>query len=214
MHIVWRGQTCFQIQISRRGGEQIFVIIDPLTEETGLKLPKLRADILLMSHYYDSNSIKGVLGSPFLITGPGEYEIKEIFIQGIPPFHDDEKRKEQSINTIYTIEAEGIRICHLGDFDQKELSGRQIDQIGDIDILMIPAGGTIDAKVVAEIISQIEPRIIIPMCYHIPKLKLKLENLDKFLKMMGKKSVEPQSKLLIKKKDLAEEGTKVVVLRP
>lgn len=216
MHIIWKGQACFQILASQGKGEQILIVIDPFDESLGLRVPRLEADILLISHSHpDHNNKKAVSGNPFLIEGPGEYEVKGIFIQGISSWHDDSLGKERGQNTIYTIEAEEMKICHLGDLGQKELTSAQIEEISDIDILMIPVGGvyTINSKGAQKIISQIEPKIVIPMHYQIPKLKLKLEGVDKFLKTMGQKSIEPQPKLLIKKKDLIKEGTKIVVLK-
>ena len=216
MHIIWHGQSCFQIILARNKGEQVSIVIDPFDETIGLKVPALSADILLVSHsHQDHNNKKALKGTPFLIEGPGEYEVKETFIWGIPSFHDDVQGAKRGSNTIYTIEGEGMRVCHLGDLGQKELTSEQLEKIGDIDILMVPVGGvyTIDAKGASRIISQIEPRLVIPMHYHLPKLKIKLEGVDKFLKEMGKRSVTPQPKLLIKKKDLPEE-TKVVVLQP
>ncbi len=190
--------------------------IDPFDETTGLKVSSMTADILLITHdHHDHNNKKAIKGSPFLIEGPGEYEVKEIFVQGIPSFHDETEGKQRGQNTIYVIEAEEMRFCHLGDFGQKELTEDQLEQIGDIDILMIPVGGefTLDAKGATHVISQIEPRIVIPMHYLIPNLKVKIEGVDKFLKEIGKKSIVPQEKLLIKKKDLPQE-TQVVVLTP
>ena len=176
--------------------------------------------------HYDHNNVKEVGGSPFLAQGPGEYERKDIFIRGIPSFHDEKPAsagatagkdgEERGQNTIYTIEAEEMRLCHLGDLGQKELTPEQLEQIGDIDILMAPVGGTytIDAKGAAKIISQIEPRLVIPMHYHLPKLKVKIDGLDLFLKEMGQKSAESLPKLLVKRKDLTVEETKIVVLQP
>ena len=215
MHIIWQGQSCFQI-IAAHNKEQVVLVIDPFDEATGLKVPNFTADILCITHdHHDHNNKKAVKGEPFLIEGPGEYEVKEVFIQGIPAFHDDKEGKERGQNTIYVVEAEGMRLCHLGDLGQKELTSEQLEKIGDIDILMVPVGGvyTIDSKEAAKIISQIEPRVVIPMHYFVPKLKIKLEGVDKFLKEMGKKSVEPQPKLLIKQKDLPEEETQIVVLK-
>lgn len=224
MHIIWKGQSCFQILVSQKVGEQVKIVIDPYSEEIGFKLPKLEADILLVTHgHYDHNNIKEVdpsTGSgqeaPFLIDGPGEYERREISIEGIPSFHDEKDGKERGQNTIYTIGAEDLRLCHLGDFGQKELTPEQLEKIGDIDILMVPVGGvfTIDAKGAAKVIAQIEPRVVIPMHYSLPKLKVKIDGLDKFLKEMGKKSIEPQPKFLVKKKDLLTEETKIIVLQP
>ena len=182
-----------------------------------MKPPSLETDILLITHsHFDHNNVKAIKGSPFLISSPGEYEIKEVFVQGIPAFHDNMERKEKGKVTIYTIEVEGIKICHLGDFGQKELTDEQLEKIGDVDVLMVPVGGvyTVSAKEAAKIISQIEPKIVIPMHYQIPKLKIKLEGLDKFLKMMGVKSPEILKKLSISQRNLPTNGTKIIVLKP
>jgi len=217
MHIIWKGQSCFQLLTSQKKGEQTSIVIDPFDESIGLKPPILRADILLITHHHrDHDNIKAIKGNPFIIDGPGEYEIKNIFIQGIPAFHDNVGGKKRGKITIFTIETEEMRICHLGDLGQKELTSDQLDKIGDVDILMVPVGGiyTVDGTEASRIISQIEPRIVIPMHYRIPKLKIKLEKIDKFLEAMGIKSVEPQNKLLIKRKDLPAEEMKVIVLKP
>jgi L-ascorbate metabolism protein UlaG (beta-lactamase superfamily) len=217
MQIIWHGQACFQIISSQGRNHQVNIIIDPFDESLGLRVPKLEADILLVTHqHYDHNNIKAVSANPVLVSGPGEYEIKEVFIQGIPSFHDAVRGKERGPNTIYTIESEEIRLCHLGDLGQKELTSDQIEQIGQVDILMIPIGGvyTISAKEAVKVMSQIEPNIIIPMHYQIPKLKLKLDGLDKFLKTMGIKSITPLPKLSIKKKDIAPEEAKIIALKP
>jgi L-ascorbate metabolism protein UlaG (beta-lactamase superfamily) len=214
MHIIWQGQSCFQLIATRQKGEQVTIIIDPFDEETGLKVPSLNGDILLITHdHHDHNNKKIIKGTPFIIEGPGEYESKEVYIQGVSSFHSEDKKEQ---NTIYIIEAEGLKICHLGDLGQKELTPEQLEKIGDVDILMVPVGGvhTIDSKIATKIISQIEPHIAIPMHYALPKLKVKLDGVEIFLKEMGKKSVEPQPKLLIKKKDLTSEETQVVVLTP
>lgn len=216
MQITWYGQSCFQISSSQGKNNHVSMVIDPFDEATGLKLPKLEADILLVTHqHHDHNNIKAVGGNPFVIEGPGEYEIKEIFTQGIPSFHDSSFGKERGLNTIYTIDAEDIRLCHLGDLGQKELTSEQIDQIGDIDILMIPIGGnyTIGSKDAVKIMSQIEPSIVIPMHYAVPKLKIKLEALEQFLKTMGIKRLEPLPKLSIRKKDISPEEAKIITLK-
>ena len=214
MIINWYGQSCFQITSSNN---HVSVVVDPFSEDIGLKLPKLQPDILLVTHQHsDHNNIKSISGDPFLIDSPGEYEIKEVFVQGIPSYHDPLFGEERGINTIYTIETEELKICHLGDFGQKELSPEQIDKIGEVDILMIPIGGvyTISSKEAAVIMSQIEPSIIIPMHYHLPKLKLKLDGLDKLLKTMGIEKLDSVPKLSIKKKDIVPEEAKIIVLNP
>jgi len=215
--IYFAGQSCFQISVSNSKDHSADIVIDPYDEDTGLKLPNLSADILLVTHqHHDHNNIKGVKGEPFIAQGPGEYEIKGVFIKGIPAFHDDKEGKEKGQNTIYTIEAEEMRFCHLGDLGQKELTDEQVDKIGQIDVLMIPVGGdvTISSTEAQKIISQIEPKIVIPMHYALPKLKMELDDVAKFLKTMGKNSVTPQDKLVIKASTLPKEGMEIVVLQP
>ena len=219
MNITWAGQSCFQINANQKKSGQVNIVIDPFNEKIGLKVPKLEADLLLVTHQHDDhNNVKAVSGNPFLIDGPGEYEVKEVFVQGIPSFHDSSLGQERGTNTIYTIEAEELNLCHLGDLGQKELTAEQIEKIGVVDILMIPIGGfyTISAQEAVKIILQIEPKIIIPMHYQIEKLKLgnKLNGIDKFLKAMGVKEVEPLSKLSVKKKNLSVEEAKIIVLNP
>lgn len=217
MKITWYGQSFFQILTKKRKEELVKIAIDPFDEKIGLKVPSFEADILLITHqHHDHNNVGAIKGSPFLITGPGEYEVKKVFIQGIPSFHDDVEGKERGKNTIFTIESEGIRVCHLGDLGQKELTPEQLEKIGDVDILMIPVGGvyTISAKEGAKIISQLEPKVVIPMHYKIPRIKINLEGLQKFLKIMGIKKPEMPSKFLIKSKDLPKEGMKIVILKP
>ena len=154
--------------------------------------------------------------SPFLVDGPGEYEIKGIFVQGIDSFHDEKEGKERGRNTIYTIEAEGIRFCHLGDLGQKELTDDQLESIGHVDVLMIPVGGefTISSSEATKIVGQIEPKMVIPMHYALPKLSIKLDSVDKFLKAMGKSNGEPQDKLVVKTSTLPKDKEmEIVVLK-
>ena len=219
MTISWKGQSCFQISISQNKNGSASIVIDPFSNEIGLRVPKFEVDVLLITHdHHDHNNSKAVSGQSLVINGPGEYDVKEIFIQGIEAFHDDVQGKERGPITIYTIEAEDIRVCHLGDLGQKELTAEQLEKIGNVDILMIPIGGdvTLDAKEAIKVMSQIEPKVIIPMHYKIPKLKTKakLASLDDFLKALGVKTLQPLPKLSVKKKDLSGEEAKVIVLEP
>ncbi|OGZ78146.1 MAG: hypothetical protein A2358_02240 [Candidatus Staskawiczbacteria bacterium RIFOXYB1_FULL_37_44] len=216
--IIWAGQSCFQIEVSNSRDHEADIVIDPYDEETGLKMPSLSADILLVSHqHHDHNNIKAVKGEPFLVEGPGEYEVKGVFIQGIPSFHDDVNGKERGPNTIYIIEAEEMRFCHLGDLGQKLLTDEQVDKIGAVDVLMVPVGGeyTIDSASAQKIIGQIDPKIVIPMHFSLPKSKSKLDDVSKFLKAMGKPSIAPVDKLTVKSSILPKEGAmEIVVLQP
>ena len=147
MHIIWKGKFRFQIFASQTRGEQIKIILDA---------PKVSVD-------------------DFIIEGPGEYEIKDIFVQGL--------------NSDYLIEAEGMRICYLP-------RGEKADEFGEVDILLAPADKS-------RLVSQVEPRIAIPMG----------EGINKFLKALGSKKIEARPKLLIKKKNLPKDETQIVVLR-
>lgn len=216
--ISFAGQSCFAISVSNSKDHSADIVIDPFDESTGLKAPNFSADIALVTHnHHDHNNVKALKGEPFVINGPGEYEVKEVFIKGIPSFHDDEDGKKRGQNTIYTIEAEDMRFCHLGDLGQKQLSDEQLDKIGQVDVLMVPVGGTytIDSSEASKVISQIEPKIVIPMHYDLPKLKIKVDGVDKFLKTMGKPSTQPVDKLAVKPSTLPKEGAmEIVVLQP
>jgi len=220
--ISWAGQSCFQISVSNGKEHSADIVIDPFDEKSGLKVPSLSADILLITHdHHDHNNEKAVKptgqGSPFLISGPGEYEVKGVFIQGISAFHDDKDGKERGINTIYVFEAEDMKFCHMGDFGQKQLTDEQLEKIEAIDVLMIPVGGTytINSSEAQKIIQQIEPKIVIPMHYALPKLDVELEGVDKFLKAMGKDKIAPIDKLTVKSSTLPKEGAmEVVILQP
>jgi L-ascorbate metabolism protein UlaG (beta-lactamase superfamily) len=214
MKITWAGQACFQISISNSKNHEASLVIDPFGD-IGLKMPNFSADIVLVTHGHpDHNNVGAVKGEPFVIENPGEYEVKGVFIQGIASFHDDKEGKERGVNTIYTIEAEDMRLCHLGDFGQKQLTDEQLEKIGKVDILMIPVGGTytIDSSEAAKVIGQIEPKIVVPMHYEMPKLKFKLDGVEKFLKAMGKNATQPQEKLVVKTSALPKEGAMEIVV--
>ena len=211
MKITWHGQSCFKIV-----AKNTTIITDPFSKDIGLKPPHVEADIVTVSHNHpDHNNVSALRGTPFVVDSPGEYELKGTVILGIDSFHDNKEGHERGINTIFIIEAEDMRVCHLGDLGQKELTDEQLDKIEEVDILMIPIGGvyTIDSEEAALIINQIEPRIVIPMHYRIPGLNIKLQAADAFLKEMGaEKQVVDQ--LAIKKNDLPkEEEMKVVVMK-
>jgi L-ascorbate metabolism protein UlaG (beta-lactamase superfamily) len=155
-------------------------------------------------------------GDPLVVRRPGEYESKGVDIKGVFSFHDNKEGVERGSNTIYVIEMEGIKICHLGDLGQEKLTSEQLDEIGEIDILMIPVGGTVtlSGEEAVEIINQIEPRLTIPMHYKIPGLSNgKLDGVDAFLKEMGIAKKEVVDKLTLKKKDLPQDKTDVVVMK-
>lgn len=219
MQIIWRGQSFFEIGVKNNGGETK-IVTDPFEPDfVGLKFPKTEADIVVISHNHkDHSNSKAIGGNPFIIDTPGEYEIKDVFIKGIPAFHDNNNGKERGQVIMFTIMAEGMKIVFLSDLGQKELSSQQVDDLGNVDILLIPVGGayTITAKDAAEIISQIEPGIVIPMHYKIPGLKVELDDVSKFLKEMGSEAIEPLPKIKITPKDLPskDDEMKIILLAP
>lgn len=210
MDIYWYGQALFKLK-----GKLASVVIDPFDPEfVGLKLPKdLTADIAISTHdHKDHSNLAAVTGGPVLITGPGEYEIKGVAVTGVSVFHDASEGSERGKNTVFNINIEGLNVVHLGDLGHV-LTETQVQDIGTVDILLIPVGGnfTIDAKVASEVVSQLEPRIIIPMHYGMEGLKFTLDPVDNFLKEMGVENLEPQPKFVISKDKLPDEPQTVVL---
>ena len=209
MTIFWLGQSAFKIV-----DKEVTVAIDPY-DKIGLKMPKFQADILLITHdHSDHNFIEAIKGEPFIIDSQGEYEVRNVFVYGLPAFHDNKEGAESGKITVFVIEMEGMKIAHLGDIGQESLTDEQLEELEGVDILLIPVGGeeTINGAGAVKIISQIQPRIVIPMHYKIPGLNMKLEPVDKFLKEFGVSAPEKMEKLKISKKDLPQEETKIIIL--
>lgn len=210
MTITWYGQSCFRID-----AREAVIAIDPYGKEIGLTPPRFQTDIALVTHAHpDHANTDALAGTPTLITGPGEYEVKGVAVRGIPSFHDRNEGSERGLNTIYRIITEEMTLVHLGDLGEASLRDETLDAIGDVDILFVPVGGTytIDGEIAAKIVNQIEPRIIIPMHYQIPGLGLKLDAVEEFLKSLGVREPERLPKLVIKKRDLPENTNRVIVL--
>lgn len=208
MTITWFGQSCFRIE-AKEGS----VLIDPFSPDIGLKPPKIKDDLVLVTHeHYDHNNTEGASPETFIIRTPGEYEKNSISVLGVRSFHDKSEGKERGPNTIYIIKCEDMTICHLGDLGQEKLTEQQVEDIGDVDILMIPVGGsyTINYKEAVGVISQIEPKIAIPMHYKVKGLESDIENADKFVKELGL-TPEKVDKLKISKKNLPVEEIKLVM---
>lgn len=187
---------------------------DPFDKKIGIKPPNFEADIITTSHdHYDHNNIKALRGQPFVIKNAGEYDIKGVAVQGIESYHDEKEGGERGLNVIYRIEISNISVAHLGDLGHA-LDNKQVEALAGTDILLIPVGGkyTIDAKKAVEVVNQVEPRIVIPMHYKTPGLKLDIDGVDKFIKEIGLKPTE-EEKLKITKKELPQEDMELVVLK-
>jgi len=208
MEIIWLGHSCFRIR-----GREAIVITDPCPPSTGYTIGKPAAAIVTISHDHEDHSyLKGVAGSPTQIAGPGEYEIEGVFVTGVSTYHDNQQGQILGKNLAFILDTEDIRVCHLGDLGHSP-TAEQVEELSGLDILLIPVGGhtTIDGAAAAEVVSLLEPRLVIPMHYGTQATKSELDPLDRFLREMGIKAVEPQPKLITSRASLPHE-MQVVVL--
>ncbi|MBD3244531.1 MAG: MBL fold metallo-hydrolase [Candidatus Moranbacteria bacterium] len=213
MKISYIGHACFKIETKSDKDEKLIIYIDPFDKSIGLKPPKGVADLVLSTHdHFDHNYTKELDKGFFYINNPGEYSYKGVNVKGIQTYHDEEKGRSRGLNTVYVIENEKLKVCHLGDLGHT-LSQKQADEIGSIDILMIPVGGTytINPKQAVEIVKLIEPSIIIPMHFNQKDLQLSgLEEVEKFYNELGKQPKETVEKLNINANNLNPEETEVI----
>lgn len=208
MEITWLGYSCFRLK-----GKSMTVITDPCPPELGYALDKQHAGIVTVSHNHPNHAYTQIVsGDPRIISRPGEYEIGGVLVIGLPAFHDDEKGVTRGKNSVFAIEVDDITICHLGDLGHP-LGSVQIEELGNIDILLIPVGGrdTISAQQAAATVRSIEPKIVIPMHYKTLTLTKELDNVDKFLKEMGLTEAVPLPKLSITKSQLPLTTTVMVL---
>lgn len=199
MEITWLGHSCFRIK-----GARTTVITDPYSPNSGYSIGKPTARIVTISHQHPEHSYyPSIGGEPRLVKSPGEYEIGGVLIIGMATFHDAEKGKIKGKNTVYLIEIDEVTVCHLGDLGHT-LNAEQAEELGNIDVLMLPVGGvsTLNATRAAELVRQLEPKIVLPMHYKTPALKRELDTVDKFLTEMGAKDITPQPKLTVNKTNL------------
>ncbi len=209
MEIVWYGLSCFRL--TERGLAS--VVTDPYDHSiTGLEPLKLKADIVTVSHDAPGhNNVSAVKGKSHTITGPGEFEIGGVFITGVQT-NGGKRSADEPHNTLYVFDYDGLNVVHLGDL-RRVPSQTEIEALGNVHIALVPVGGgggLTPAKAI-EVISLLEPGIVIPMHYGLPGGSLKLNPLSKFLKEMGIASAEPQPSLKISASSIPEE-TRVVVL--
>jgi L-ascorbate metabolism protein UlaG (beta-lactamase superfamily) len=208
--ITWLGHACFRIR-----GREAVVLTDPVSPESGYDIGTPSADIVTVSHDHKNHSALDIVRPGFrAITGPGEYEIRDVFIRGIRTYHDAEHGEKLGKNTVYLIEMEDLLICHLGDLGHP-LTEEQSESMSSVDVLIVPIGGgpTIDSTAAAELVGQIEPAVVIPMQYQTELGDLDREPLEPFLKKFGITDIEVKDRANIKKSDLSE-SVEVVVLKP
>jgi len=211
LDVTWLGHGCFRLR-----GRGAAVVTDPYPPAIGLKLSRMDAEVVTVSHEHDNHNYTQVVrDGAYEIHGPGEYEVAGVSVIGVPTYHDEQKGAKHGRNTVYLIEIDDVRVCHLGDLGHK-LDDSEAEAVASPDVLLVPVGGrsAINGAQAAEVVRQLEPRYVVPMHYAIPGLKIELDPLDRFLKEMGVATSEAQPKLSVQKSSVAEYETKVVVLEP
>lgn len=210
MDVTWLGHGCFRLR-----GRAAAAVTDPYPPSLGARLPRLEASLVTVSHDHANHAYTQVVqGNPFVIEGPGEYEVAGVSVLGIGTFHDAAGGAERGRNTVYVIEIDDVRVCHLGDLGHR-LGDAEVEAIADVDVLLVPVGGgaTLNGAAAAEVVRQLDPRVVVPMHYRLPGLKIELETAERFVKEMGAEGVEPIARLGIQPSS-GEGETKVVLLEP
>ncbi len=212
MDLTWYGHACFRLR-GKRGA----VVTDPYPSTLSGRSPRLEADVVTISHpSRNHNFDQDVGGNPYRVAGPGEYEVQDITVQGLDSRQATPagaSAREAPHNTIYLIDVDDVRICHLGDLGQG-LDDTLEERIGDVDVLLVPVGGhnALGAAQGAEVVRRLEPRYVVPMHYALPQLKVELDPLEPFLQEMGVDSAEPLNRLTVQPSASSEGEMKVVVL--
>ncbi len=210
VEITWLGHSCFRLR-----DRAATVVTDPYGKDIGLILPRVRADIVTISHDADDhNYVKGVRGDFRVLAGPGEYEVSSVFVTGLEL--RGSKKKEVAVgprNTVFLFEFDDLTVCHLGDLNIVPTQAQVEEALGAVDVLLIPVGGeeTLNASQASEVVSLLEPHIVIPMHYHVPEVTMNLDPVGKFLKEMGLDKVAPQEALKVSRSGLPDE-TQIVLL--
>jgi L-ascorbate metabolism protein UlaG (beta-lactamase superfamily) len=208
--IRWYGHNCFRIR-----AKEATVLTDPVGKRTGYVMPKQNVDIVTLSHDHPGHAnLEGVKSEYQTITGPGEYELQDIFVTGIRTYHDKQQGAELGYNTVYLIELENLVFGHLGDLGHP-LSESQSEQFNIVDVLFVPAGGgpVLPPSEMAELIANLSPKMVIPMQYKTAKGDAERDEVAPFLKHLGVEAPQPLEKLVIKPSDLTEQ-MQVVLLEP
>jgi L-ascorbate metabolism protein UlaG (beta-lactamase superfamily) len=210
MEISWYGHSCFRL--TERG--MATVVCDPFNSEVvGYSPLKLKADIVTSSHDAPGhNNLDAVKGYTHAISGPGEFEIGGVFITGVQMDGQGKKVADKPRNTLYVFDYMGITVAHLGDL-RSVPPQTEIEALGTVNVALVPVGGGegLNAAKAAEIVSLLEPNLVIPMHYHTPATKVELDKLEKFIKEMGLHEAETVPHLKVTKTTLPDE-TKVIVL--
>src|SRR5574342_913509 len=185
MEITWYGHSCFRLTERNYAT----VVTDPFDSKSiGYEPLKLRSDIVTVSHDAPGhNNVSAVKGTSHVIDGAGEFEIGSVFITGVQTDGGKKKGKEKGANnTVFVFDYDGITVAHLGDLKQVPTQS-EIELLGTVNVALVPVGGGggLNAAKAAEVISLLEPNLVVPMHYSTPDTKLSLDSLNKFIKEMG-----------------------------
>lgn len=204
MYITWHGLSCVRLQT-----KEVTILVDPLPPTAGLAAPRLQGDLFVFSSIENPQHAKASKGEVFVIDTAGEFEVRGVTIRGVSVEQPGGKSM-----VLYTFETEGMVVGHLGALGTS-INGPHIEFLKDIDVLLIPVGGkpVLSAKQATEMLSVLEPRVVIPMYYQVPGLNTRLESVDLFLKELGAKNTVPQEKIHLTRKELPEEEMQVLLLK-
>ncbi len=207
MEINWYGHSCFRLKERKHAT----IVTDPYDEAIGLSALKLKADVVTISHDAKGHNNAAVIsGCQHVLSGPGEYEIGNVFITAIVTPGDDAARR----NILHVFDYNGLTIAHVGDI-QKVPKQAQIEALEEVNVLLVPIGGgkSLNAAAAAELVSMLEPNIVVPMHYQLPGLSVELDSVDRFLKEMGVSEPTEETTLKLTAGSLPE-GTEIVLLSP
>jgi L-ascorbate metabolism protein UlaG (beta-lactamase superfamily) len=191
MKLQWLGHACFLIT----SDSGLRILTDPYNEQVGYDLPAVEAEIVLTSHdHFDHANVKVVKGSPDLVKAPGTHAHKGVVFKGTSTYHDQSKGSERGANIVFSFEVDGVKLCHLGDLGHV-LTEAEAQQIGPVDLLMIPVGGfyTIDKEQANKVIEVLKPKIAIPMHVKNDKCKFPIGTVDEFLAINKDKKITKHS---------------------
>jgi L-ascorbate metabolism protein UlaG (beta-lactamase superfamily) len=208
MDITWYGHSCFRLAERNKAT----IVTDPFDASViGYNPPRLRADIVTVSHNSPGhNHVEAVQGYKHALVGPGEYEIGGVFIIGAAMHNLD--INPPRYNVVYVMDFQGVTVAHLGDLDHIP-NQSEVDALGHIDVALVPVGGGggLNSSQAAEVISLLEPSIVVPMHYKTEFTHLSLDPVDRFLKEMGVTIPAEEDTLRIAAGSLPEQ-TQVILL--
>ena len=193
MDITWLGHSCFRLHDA-----DMVVVTDPFPASLGLKPDTRPASIVTISNPHPNHgNWQEVPGDPKVFAAPGEYEYNGVTARGVmTPLGEDTPQEQR--NVAYSIEIDGISICHLGDISSP-LTTRQVDDLKPVDLLFVPIGGrcTLDIDQVYQTLQDLDPKIVIPMHYETTGVQVELNGLDPFVRRMGLELSQPQPRVVV-----------------